>query len=61
MPAMTNYVGQAGPEGCVYVEGHKCLSPTTAKRFVHRGTFVKAQVDDEGSFTPTEYGHLGRR
>lgn len=32
--------------GCTFVEGHRCLSPATANRFMDRGTLK--WVDDEG-------------
>lgn len=35
------YRALAGEEGCKFVEGHRDLSPTTAKRFEDRGLLKK--------------------
>jgi hypothetical protein len=47
------YRGEAGDEGCVFVEGHQQLSPTTADRFLRRGTIVMAKESTPGAFTTT--------
>lgn len=41
--AGTCYSGTAGPEGCLFDEGHQRLSLTTAERFVARGTLKKGE------------------
>ncbi|KAK4580002.1 hypothetical protein LTR86_000204 [Recurvomyces mirabilis] len=53
MPAHVDYQGEAGPDGCIFVEGHKVLSPTTAERFEARGTIVKASKGKKGAFPVT--------
>lgn len=35
------YRGEPGPEGCIFIEGHRMLSPTTEKRFCERGDIFK--------------------
>jgi len=48
------YIGVAGDKGCLFVEGHKLLSPTTAARFADRGTIVKCCEDDAGAMETTD-------
>ena len=45
------YRGEAGDEGCVFVEGHGVLSPTTADRFEGRGTIVRVREGTPGAFS----------
>lgn len=52
MVAGVKYFAEAGPEGCIFVEGHQVLSPTTAKRFLWpRGTFRRCEASREGCYT----------
>ena len=44
--ANTCYRAEAGAEGCIFIEGHKDLSPTSAKRFEDLGTITKTPVGD---------------
>ncbi|KAF2968515.1 hypothetical protein GQX73_g5046 [Xylaria multiplex] len=37
VPPNTTYSG-ASSGGCTFIEGHKCLSPQSAERFIDRGT-----------------------
>ncbi|KAH9831912.1 hypothetical protein Tdes44962_MAKER08858 [Teratosphaeria destructans] len=53
MPRIATYIGEAGAEGCTFVEGHAQLSPTTADRFAARGTIVPVPRGTPGSFTTT--------
>ncbi|KAH9831910.1 hypothetical protein Tdes44962_MAKER08856 [Teratosphaeria destructans] len=46
-----NHVGEPGPEGCIFVEGHKDLSPNTADRFRGRGTIVPVTEGTPEGFT----------
>lgn len=48
------YTGLAGDEGCLFVEGHKLLSPTTARRFADRGTMMECHEDDVGTMEATD-------
>ncbi|KAK3678621.1 hypothetical protein LTR78_001919 [Recurvomyces mirabilis] len=54
LPAHVDYQGEAGLDGCDFVEGHMVLSPTTAERFEARGMIVKASKGTEGAFPVTE-------
>ena len=51
MEAGVAYRGEAGPDGCVFVEGHLLLRPITAVRFLRRGTIVTVPEGTPGSFT----------
>ena len=51
LPADVDYRGEAGEDGCVFVEGHTVLSPTTAERFLMRGTIVVTREGIRGAFT----------
>ncbi|TKA26887.1 hypothetical protein B0A50_04333 [Salinomyces thailandicus] len=55
LPVDVCYKGQTGSEGCVFVEGHKLISPDTAKRFLGRGTIIEASPNAEGAFTTTSH------
>lgn len=54
MPPEVDHVGKAGVNGCTFVEGHKALSPTIAKRFLDRGTIVRAGARDKDAFNTTD-------
>ena len=51
MPRRAFYRGEAGPDGCDFVEGHQLLSPTTADRFEQRQTIVEVAEGTLGAFT----------
>jgi len=51
LPKNVDYIGDAGPDDCVFVEGHTILSPATADRFLSRGTIMEVDRDAEGAFT----------
>ena len=53
LPRDVDYRGEAGDDGCVFVEGHTLLSPTTAERFWQRGTIVVVSEGTPGAFTTT--------
>lgn len=44
--ANTCYRAAAGKEGCIFVEGHKDLSPTSAKRFEDKGMITRTPAGD---------------
>jgi hypothetical protein len=41
VPADMCYRAEAGAEGCIFIEGHKDLSPTSAERFEDKGMIAK--------------------
>ncbi|KAK0347307.1 hypothetical protein LTR91_010323 [Friedmanniomyces endolithicus] len=57
LPRGVDYMGKAGEKGCIFVEGHKVLSPATADRFEERETIVKVAEGEsmEGAFPAVEH------
>jgi hypothetical protein len=45
--ALKFYHAQAGFDGCTFIEGYQILSPDAAERFLQRGMFRKATVEDK--------------
>ncbi|KAI8627847.1 hypothetical protein F5Y19DRAFT_486471 [Xylariaceae sp. FL1651] len=41
-------------EGCSFVEGHRCLSPRTAERFIDRGTLKAVELEGGNCSLPDE-------
>lgn len=48
------YIGEAGPDGCVYIEAHTALSSATAERFQASGSIVRVPRGTEGAFTTAD-------
>src|SRR4051812_4460326 len=48
VPSEECYYATAGPDGCLFVEGHMSLSPNSALRFENRGTLVPAMRGERG-------------
>ena len=46
VPANMCYRAEAGAEGCIFIEGHKDLSPTSADRFERKGMITETPVGD---------------
>ncbi|KAK1057565.1 hypothetical protein LTR12_008718 [Friedmanniomyces endolithicus] len=58
LPRGVDYMGEAGKEGCTFVEGHMLLSPATARRFFRRHTLKTVRKGTEGAFKAEEHeGH----
>ncbi|TKA42363.1 hypothetical protein B0A54_06812 [Friedmanniomyces endolithicus] len=57
LPRGVDYMGTAGEGGCIFVEGHKVLSPATAARFFERKTIVEVKEGEgmEGAFPAVEH------
>ncbi|KAK0284216.1 hypothetical protein LTR35_005932 [Friedmanniomyces endolithicus] len=55
LPRGVDYMGVAGKEGCIFVEGHKQLSPATADRFRIRKTLKKMRKSTKGAFKVEEH------
>ena len=51
LPSGIDYRGEAGDQGCVFVEGHTVLSPTTAERFERRRDIKRVPEGTPGAFT----------
>ena len=49
------YWGEAGDDGCMFVEGHKELSYKTAERYVDRGIFKRVNRPTRNSFRATKH------
>lgn len=55
LPRNVDYIGEAGEDGCTFVEGHTLLSPTTAERYFQRGTIICADAETPGAFAAEDH------